>query len=185
MRVTDNRYAAEMDRFNLAVRMIGHEARTGTIRQCTGFSEDRIRKIYGTYFKNEHGNTVRRRRGKTPRQIAGFLISSRQQSEATVLGCFFIYSGLMLVGLEGGLAGRSRLNGLQLGERFCDAFETYLSLHPQPQLCFERGWSLYHALAVEQELYFASCAECFGLYIQDRYALDYQHCPFCELKAAV
>ena len=51
MRATDNRYAAEMAKFNLAVRMIGHEARTGTIRRCTGFSEDRIRKIYGTYFK--------------------------------------------------------------------------------------------------------------------------------------
>ena len=35
--------------------MISHEARTGTIRLCTGFSEDRIRKIYGTYFKNEQG----------------------------------------------------------------------------------------------------------------------------------
>jgi len=183
MRVTDNRYAAEMARFNLAVRMISHEARTGTIRQCTGFSEDRIRKIYGTYFKNEKGNTVKRRRGKTPRQIAGFLLSSLHQSEATVLGCLFIYSGVLLPRLDEGLADRTRLNNLQLGERFCDAFETYLSLHPGPQLCFERAWSLYHALAIEKELYFASCADCSGLYVQDRYALDYRHCPFCELKA--
>ncbi len=48
MRVTDHRYAAELDKFNLAVRMIRHEARTGTIRACTGFSEDRIRKIYNS-----------------------------------------------------------------------------------------------------------------------------------------
>lgn len=183
MRVTDNRYASEMARFNLAVRMIAHEARTGTIRRCTGFSEDRIRKIYGTYFKNERGNTVRRRRGKTPRQIATFLINSRQQSEATVLGCFLIHAGVLRAGLADGHARGVRLDNLELGERFCDAFEIYLSLHPDPHLCFERAWSLYRALAVEQELYFASCADCFGIYVQDRYALDYSHCPFCDLKA--
>ncbi len=52
MRITDHRYNGEIERFNLAVRMIGHEARTGTIRKCTGFTEDRIRKIYGSYFKS-------------------------------------------------------------------------------------------------------------------------------------
>jgi len=183
MRITDNRYAAEIARFNLAVRMIGHEARTGTIRKCTGFSEDRIRKIYGTYFKNEKGNTVKRRRGKTPRQIASFLVSNHRQSEATVLGCFFIYSGVLLPGLADGHAHRTRLGNLEFGQRFCDAFETYLSLHPAPELCFEKAWNLYQALAIEQELYFAPCADCSGIYVQDRYALDYRHCPFCDLKA--
>lgn len=182
MRITDNRYASEMAKFNLAVRMIGHEARTGTIRSCTGFSEDRIRKIYGTYFKNEKGNTVKRRRGKTPRQIAGFVTSSQQQSEATLMSCFLVHSGVVSPGLNKGHANSNRLENLELGERFCDAFETYLQLHPEPRLSFEKAWSLYQALAIEQELYFASCADCHGVYIQDRYALDYHHCPFCELK---
>ena len=44
MRLTDNRYANERNQFELALRMIRHEARTGTIRACTGFTEDRIRK---------------------------------------------------------------------------------------------------------------------------------------------
>ena len=110
-------------------------------------------------------------------------MSSRHQSEATVLGCFFIYAGVLLPGLKNGLVDRSRLDNLELGERFCDAFETYLNLHPEPQLCFERAWSLYHALAVEQELYFATCANCSAIYVQDRYALDYNYCPFCELKS--
>ena len=62
MRVTDDRYAGELEKFDLAIRMIGHEARTGTIRTCTGFTEDRIRKIYSTYFKLRPGITVRRKR---------------------------------------------------------------------------------------------------------------------------
>ena len=53
MRATDDRYTAERDRFDLAIRMIRHEARTGTIRLCTGFTEDRIRKIYASYFPGQ------------------------------------------------------------------------------------------------------------------------------------
>ncbi len=183
MRVTDNRYAGEMAKFRLAIRMIGHEARTGTIRFCTGFSEDRIRKIYGTYFKNETGNTVRRRRGKTPRQIAMFVMTSRQQSEASILGCFLITAGVLQADPASGLARAEPLNGVELGERFCAAYESYRAVHPDPHLCFERAWSLYQALAVDQELFFASCADCRGIYVQDRYALDYRHCALCDLLA--
>lgn len=186
MRVTDHRYAGEMAKFNLAVRMIGHEARTGTIRTCTGFSEDRIRKIYATYFRHAGQTQVKRRRGKSPSQIAAFLSSTRQQSEATVLACLFLYCDLMRLDES---AGTGKLQGqpldpVRLGERLCDAFETYRSLHPDPALCFERAWSLYRALVKEQELFFARCDECGGPYIQDRYALDYAYCPFCDIKNA-
>ena len=52
MRLTDDRYASERSQFELALRMIRHEARTRTIRECTGLSDDRIRKLYSTYFRN-------------------------------------------------------------------------------------------------------------------------------------
>ena len=51
MRATDDRYRAEQAKFELAMRMIRHEARTGTIRYFTGLNDDRIRKLYTTYFK--------------------------------------------------------------------------------------------------------------------------------------
>ena len=53
MRISDSRYARERTQFELAMRMIAYEARTCTIRTCTGLSDDRIRKIYTTYFKAE------------------------------------------------------------------------------------------------------------------------------------
>ena len=52
MRLTDDRYAGERSQFELALRMIRHEARTRTIRDCTGLSDDRIRKLYSTYFRD-------------------------------------------------------------------------------------------------------------------------------------
>ncbi len=171
-----------MSNFHLAVRMFGHEARTGSIRSCTCFSEDRIRKIYATYFR-EAGNThIKRRRGKSPSQIAAFVNSTVNQSEATVLACLFIYCGLMHLEQDAGLLAERRVDPLSKGERLCDAFETYLAVHPKPALCFERAWGLYNALVKDKELFFAHCNDCGGPYIQDRYALDYAHCPFCEIK---
>ena len=93
MRATDNRYAGERDRFDLAMRMIEHEARTGTIRLCTGFTEDRIRKIYTSYFPGREA--VRRRRGKSPSQIAPFVSSARRQGEASLLASLFVQTGVV------------------------------------------------------------------------------------------
>ena len=181
MRITDNRYASEMHKFNLAIRMIGHEARTGTIRKCTGFSEDRIRKIYSTYFKQQEGNRVKRRRGKSPTQISAFIKNIECQSQATVLACLFLYCGVVRMEPDSGALLGKRLNPVDLGEAMCEAFETYCSVHPHPGLCFERAWNLYSALALEQELFFAKCDDCGGPYVQDRYALDYRSCPFCQI----
>ena len=64
MRATDDRYRREQARFNLAMRLIEHEARTGTIRYLTGLQDDRIRKLYTTYFKYD-AQPVRRRRGRS------------------------------------------------------------------------------------------------------------------------
>ena len=70
MRATDNRYRGEKIRFELAMRMIQHEARTGTIRYFTSLSDDRIRKLYTSYFKFNDAARVKRRRGTSPTQIA-------------------------------------------------------------------------------------------------------------------
>jgi hypothetical protein len=50
MRVSDDRYTRDRERLDLALRLIHHEARTFTIRQWTGLSDDRIRKRLGARF---------------------------------------------------------------------------------------------------------------------------------------
>ena len=45
MRVSEERYSRDRERFDLALRMIHLEARTRTIKQWTGLTDDRIRKV--------------------------------------------------------------------------------------------------------------------------------------------
>ena len=56
MRVTDDRYSRDLRRYDLAVRLIRHEARTQTIRQWTGLTDDRIRKLYRSYVRAGAGH---------------------------------------------------------------------------------------------------------------------------------
>lgn len=182
MRVTDDRYAADLDKFDLAVRMIRHEARTGTIRACTGFSEDRIRKIVNSYFKAADRPAPRRRRGKSPTRIRQFVNSTPRQLEATVLAGLFLLCQATGVSQSGRAERATDADRVALGQRLCQAFEAYRDIHPDARLSFEWAWNLYHSLVDSHELYFADCDLCGGHYVQDAYALDYHRCPFCELK---
>jgi hypothetical protein len=183
MRLTDDRYASERRQFELALRMIRHEARTRTIRECTGLSDDRIRKLYSTYFRNAGAAHVRRRRGKSPRQIARFVKKPENQLQATTLVALFC-SGLLLR-----LDERDRVVAcwprpdVEYGHRLCRAYESYLLLHDTPGLSLEWAWNLLHSIAYNDELYLARCDRCRMRYVQDAYALDDGCCPCCAIEA--
>jgi len=182
MRLTDDRYANERSQFELALRMIRHEARTRTIRECTGLSDDRIRKLYSTYFRNSGLTEVRRRRGKSPRQITRFVKNADHQLQATTLVALY-NAGLLLRIDERNLVHPCWPRpDVEFGHRVCRAFETYLLLHERPLLSFEWAWTLLHSICGE-ELYLAVCGQCDGRYVQDAYALDLKTCPSCEIEA--
>lgn len=178
----DSLYITERARTELALRMIGHEARTHTIRRCTGLSDDRIRKVYATYFKGRDGVSVRRRRGKSPRQIGRYVKNARHQLETTTLTHLFIASGLLALGACGKLRPRLGEPGIDYGHRLCAAYETYRLLHPGALLGFEWAWSLLQILARGQELALSACRACGVLYIHDALALNHRRCPACEIR---
>lgn len=183
MRLTDDRYSNERSQFELALRMIRHEARTRTIRTCTGLSDDRIRKLYTTYFRNI-GHSVRRRRGKSPRQVARFVSNPSNQLQATTLVSLFC--GGLLLRLDDANRVRPRWPrpDVEFGHRVCRAYETYLMLHEDACLSFEWAWNLLQAISFNDELYLAICAGCRARYVQDAYALDHKTCPCCEIEAS-
>jgi len=183
MRLTDDRYAGERSQFELALRMIRHEARTRTIRECTGLSDDRIRKLYSTYFRNSGQANIKRRRGKSPRQVQRYVKSPRNQLEATTLVALFCAGLLVRIDENDRVHARWPRPDVEFGHRLCRAYETYLLLHDDARLNFEWAWNLLYCIGYNDELYLAACARCDARYVQDAYALDNKTCPNCEIVA--
>jgi hypothetical protein len=181
MRLTDDRYAAERSQFELALRMIRHEARTRTIRECTGLSDDRIRKLYTTYFRNAGANEVRRHRGKSPRQVTRFVKNPENQLQATTLVALYCSGLLLRVDGSNNVSPCWPRPDVEFGHRVCRAYETYLLLHEDAELSFELAWSLLQSISHNDELYLAICRTCQSRYVQDAYALDDKTCPSCEI----
>ena len=178
MRVSDDRYTRDRLRFDLALRMIHHEARTCTIRSWTGLTDDRIRKLYRTYLQQQFARAPKRHRGKSPRQIAYFLRTPSLQFEATTLASLFSLLGLLPPGFE-----RSRtlpLMSLESGDLFCVAYESYLSLHTEPRISFEHAGFLLLALRTQDELKLHMCGRCGGLSLVDALAVAGSECTTCE-----
>lgn len=184
MRLTDDRYAGERRQFELALRMIGHEARTRTIRECTGLSDDRIRKLYTTYFRNSGNAVVKRRRGKSPRQITRYVKSPENQLQSTTLVALYNAGLLLRIDADDKVHACWPRPDVEFGHRLCRAFETYLLLHKNARLSFEWAWNLLHCIAFNDELYLAVCDRCDARYVQDAYALDQRCCPACTIEAA-
>jgi hypothetical protein len=177
MRITDERYHRDRLRYDLALRMIGYEARTCTIRHWTGLSDDRIRRLYKTYVEYESPTPVRRHRGKSPQQPGYFLRTQATQFEATLLAIVLGSTGLL-----SGSRSRGGARGLEFGTRFCDAYETYLALSRQTTLSFEHACLLLHALERGEEICLWTCPRCSGPYLRDVLAIDRAACPLCRIK---
>ncbi len=184
MRLTDDRYACERRQFELALRMIGHEARTRTIRECTGLSDDRIRKLYSTYFRNAGREGIKRRRGKSPRQVQHYVKSPANQLQATTLVALYCAGLLLRVDDDDSVHCCWPRPDVDFGHRLCRAYETYLVLHEEAQLSFEWAWNLLHCIAWNDELYLAACDHCDARYVQDAYALDNRTCPACDIGSS-
>ena len=178
MRTTDDRYRSEQARHELALRLIGHEARTGTIRQLTGLSDDRIRRLYGSYFKHRPGNAVQRRRGRTPSQVALFCKSPEHRRQAASLAAAFVAGGLF----DPQRGNPRARDPLETGQLLCRAYERYLEMPgepDEPRLSFEWAWNLLASLRAGDELTLAVCERCGGQHVRDLLSLDHEQCPSC------
>jgi hypothetical protein len=178
MRICDDRYSRDRLRFDLALRFIQHEARTRTIRQWTGLTDDRIRKLYRNYLSQPGSAGVVRHRGKSPQQAAFFMRNSRMREETAVLASVCYLLGVVPVGRVAD-AQRS-LPSVQRGEALCEAFETYQHLVQAPRITFEHAVYFITALALGEELSATICSDCRGLMVIDRFAVPARRCAACE-----
>lgn len=178
MRISDDRYSRDRQKYDLALRFIQHEARTRTIRTWTGLTDDRIRKLYRSYVAEDGTSPITRHRGKSPQQASYFVRTPHMRQEAAVLA-----SVCYLLGVMPGshmLDAQRALPGMQRGEALCEAFETYRWLVPEARISFEHAVFLVTALARGDELSAAPCTDCTGLIVVDRYVPTARRCLACE-----
>jgi len=176
MHISNERYFHERQRHDLALRMIHHEARTRTIRSCTGLTDNRIRRLYKTYVTEVSSAPVKRRRGKSPRQVSFFLRNVRAHFESSLLASLFAAFGLLRARV---LRQRSPI---EFGRLFCDAYETHLQLLRNPDISFEHAWFLLKLLNRGAELEAVRCRRCDGRYLRARSDAYRRPCPVCKLK---
>jgi hypothetical protein len=179
MRVSDDRYTRDRQRLDLALRFIRHEARTFTIRQWTGLSDDRIRKLYRSYVLHNEAASVTRHRGKSPRQAAYFFRNPEVNFHAAQLASLFLMYGLMGAAANG-VESRYRVGSLESGALLCRAYEAYLDLHAPASISFEHAWFLLLALARRDEVGMIRCSSCGGLRLRDLLARHKHTCHNCS-----
>jgi len=181
MHISNERYFHERQRHDLALRMIRHEARTCTIRSCTGLTDDRIRRLYRTYATHMPSAPVRRRRGKSPRQIGFFVRNARTQLESSMLASVFASFGLWRAQSNTQPAAIAS-DSIEFGRLFCDAYETHRQLLRDADISFEHAWFLLQLLLRNADLHAVRCRHCDSQYLRDRVNMCRRACPVCALK---
>jgi hypothetical protein len=178
MRISNDRYSRDRQRYDLALRFIQHEARTRTIRTWTGLTDDRIRKLVHSYAATDGNQHLTRHRGKSPQCAGFFLRTPHMRQETAVLASVCYLLGVLPAGQL--MDAQRTLPGMQRGEALCQAFETYRRWVPTARISFEHTVFLVLALARGDELRATPCADCTGLIVVDRFTPLARRCLACE-----
>jgi hypothetical protein len=175
MRISDDRYSRDRLRIDVAMWFLQHEARTRTIRQWTGLTDDRIRKLYHSYLRA--GGHITRHRGKSPRQAAFFMRTARMRDEASALA-----SLCCLVGLFDDQRQPAILRpapGVDRAASLCRAYEGYRAAVCAPAIGFEHAVLLVNALTRGNELRLGACQDCGALLVIDSLGIRPALCTLC------
>ena len=180
MRISDHRYSRDQLRLEVALRFIGHEARTHTIRAWTGLTDDRIRKLYRSYLADPRQGPTRHR-GKSPQRVAFFTRTPRLRAHSALLASFYRLLGALPAATPCEPA--ATLPSLARAELLCQAFEAYRAVADgEALISFEHAVFLLSALARADELVLGPCRECGALLVLDRYSLRAARCAPCEAE---
>jgi hypothetical protein len=160
-------------RYQLALRLMAHQARTGTISAMTSLSrhqQEALRQRWGV-------SEDTRRRGPSPSSLGRFTHSPRARSEGAVLAIFCRIYRLLPLELE---VPRRKLLTLELGERLCDTYETFRACFPRCELEIEQLLSFVLAVAENDVIGIGRCASCSGTILIDRLAAQRPSCAHCR-----
>jgi hypothetical protein len=164
MRISEDRYTQDRLRIDVAYRLMYHGARTHTIREWTGLTEDRIRNLSQSY-RSQAPDLPARLRGKSPWKASFFFCTPDVQREASILASIFDMLGVTPTRARAD--GTLLLPSIERAERLCQAFEYHLMVFPAPQITFEHAILLVNELARGIELRLGTCRVCYSLIVAD------------------
>jgi hypothetical protein len=156
----------EIRRYELARRLIFHEARTQTISKLTGLSRNRLATLRRRLMISERA----RHRGPPPRSLDVFLRTSRGRTEGAAVAALFPLFKTPTP---------SNRSLLDEGEQACAIYDAYLAYFPQSGVRFEELMLLKSSLARGNLLKLGLCSTCRALIMNnrlDRYRFTCSHC---------
>lgn len=163
-------------RYELAQRLIAHQARTQTISSLTNLSRHQLAEL-----RNRVGIPgAARRRGPSPRSLLRFTHSPRARAEGAALAAFCrAYRVLSVNALH------HRKLTLEFGERLCASYEAYQACFPQSDVTIEELLSLLLGIADNREVGLGYCASCGGTVLVDHLAERSATCVHCSKSFTV
>jgi hypothetical protein len=185
VRISDARYTRDLRRYQLAWRLIRHEARTRTVERWTGLSMYRVRTLYGAYAAGAMEYPRSPLRGVAPHQVSFFYRSAHLKCEAAVLAGFLKSFGVCPEAAPDKPG--ERLENLGRGEQLCLAYEEFKAYWPSAQSTLEHAILLLTELTRGVEIALARCMTCDVLIVIDRLAIAPPRCAYCtyDLQAGL
>ena len=175
MRISEQRFERDLRRYELAHRMIAHEARRGTIVRWTGLSRHRVALLLKEFNRPDKN----RYRGPSPCTASFFCKTVAHESESAA----FAYVAMQTNVIESpGEPPALGLAALARAERLVNAFELYREVVPQTRFSLEHAMLLVSELSTQALLFLDSCEQCEGLWVRERVGRPQHLCPFCRVR---
>ena len=175
MRVWGDRYSRELQRYTLARRMLGLQARTQTVSVWAGLPKRSVRTLNRSHGWSQLASNLRH--GPAPTSVAHFLRSPIARMEAAVFAGLFRAFHLLP---ERPLRNRALdLPSVERGERLCDAFEMYRSLVPDSTMSMEQAILILTESVPGGDLVAERCIECGCAMVMERYGTPRKLCGGC------
>jgi hypothetical protein len=178
MRISDHRYHRDVRKYNLAMRLIHHEARTGTIRHWTGLSGRCIRNLFRSYADDQVEGRAARHRGPSPHMVELLLQSSQMRADVALLTSVFCL--LDLIPSRPVPSARRESPNISRGEQMCAAFETFRALVPDSNVTLEHAFLLVNTLIQGKALALGKCEGCGALIVMEFRGEVRQTCGLCS-----
>lgn len=174
MRVSEDRYARDLRRIQLAHRLIRHEVRTYWVCAFTQQTIDRVRNLLSSYGDDLKG--LQRHRGSPPHSYSKLLTPALHSEASALAGIVLVWR---LIPEEPVANARERLPCVELGEALCKAFELFSHIVPGCAMTMDRLILLTLALA-ERQLTLGHCRECHAAILLDPLDLPREFCLWCQ-----